>query len=314
MLLFAVTRLAASVVLLWVTASLAFLLVYLAPGDPARTLAARAIGRLPPPELVAAVRAAHGLDRSPLDQYRFWLGQALQGDLGKSFRNGRPIAQELGPKLGKTLQLTTLAFLLAAVVALPLGLAGAARPGGMSDRLSQALALLAVSLPSFWVGFVLILLFASRLGWLPTHGAEGLPNLVLPVATLALAPAARLARLTRAAVGDALILPHVLTARAKGLGRATILCHHGLRLAAVPLLVRLGLEYAFTATGAVVVETVFAWPGLGNYFVQSVQARDLPAIQGLVLAFGAILVVATLVADVLSRLLDPRLRVAAPRA
>ncbi len=308
MLRFVAARVGLTALLLWATATITFLLIYLAPGDPARTLAARMIGRMPPPEQVEAVRVKHGLDNSPVDQYRFWLGAALGGDFGKSFASGRPVLEEIGPRLVKTLQLSTAAFCLALLLALSLGLAAAVHPGGLVDRLSQALALLGSSLPSFWVGFILIYLFASRLGLLPTHGAESWQNLVLPTLTLALAPAARMTRLVQVVVSEVLGMPHLITARAKGLRRPTILWDHARRLAAVALLSRLSREFAFVAGGAVVVETVFAWPGIGGYFVDAVETRDLPVIQALTLTFGALLALASLVGDVLAYLADPRPR------
>jgi peptide/nickel transport system permease protein len=293
----------------WLGVSLlAFGLGRLAPGDPARDVLGRTTGRQPTEREVAAERHRLGLDRPLPAQYVSWLGGAFRGDLGTSYTTGEPVSQAIGRTLPATLQLAGAAFLLAIVIGLPLGLLAAAKSWTWIDHLIRAAALLGASIPAFWLGYLLILAFAVTLHLLPAFGPGGLSHLVLPAITLALFDVAMLARLTRAALLETLGEDYIQTARAKGLRERQTLIRHALRAALVPLVTWTGMTFGFLFGYSVVVETVFAWPGLGYSTVLAVQARDYPFLQAFVLLMGTLFVLLNLGVDVAYTWVDPRLR------
>jgi peptide/nickel transport system permease protein len=299
----------AYVVVVWLGVSLiAFGLGRLAPGDPARDVLARTTGRQPTEREIAAERRRLGLDQPLPVQYLSWLGGAVRGDLGTSYTTGEPVSQAISRTLPATLQLAGAAFLLAVGIGLPLGLLAAARAWSWLDHLIRAAALLGASIPAFWLGYLLILVFAVRLQLLPAFGPGGPAHLVLPAFTLAVFDLAMLARLTRAALLEQLGEDYIQTARAKGLSERRTLAKHALRSALIPLVTWTGMSFGFLFGYSVVVETVFAWPGLGYAAVLAVQARDYPFLQAFVLLMGTIFALLNLGVDVAYTWIDPRLR------
>lgn len=299
-------------------ASIVWILMFLLPGDPARLIAG---GQGADPEVVRAIRADYGLDRPAAVQYLAYLGRLLRGDLGMSYLQGRPVAAVIGDHLLPTLILAFAGTLLAAIGGVALGCLAAARRGRPSDLLVLGVSLLGTSAPVFWIGLLLIVLFASRLHWLPVagYGLEGailpgfgvrLPewdHLVLPAMTLALVSIGAIARVTRAALLDNVAAGFATTARARGAGRLRVFLQHGLRNALVPVVTVLGLNLAGLLGGAVATEFVFAWPGLGKALVRAIALRDLPVVEGCVLMLTLVYVLASLAVDLLYPILDPRL-------
>ncbi|MFH1058490.1 MAG: ABC transporter permease [Pseudomonadota bacterium] len=286
---------------------LTFALQLLAPGDPAEVLL-RARSDNPAPERVAALRRELGLDQAWPRQYAAWLGRALRLDLGRSLRSGEPVAVEIAARLPATLELAGCAFVLVVLLSGLAGFSTALRPSAAGDRLPRWISLLLVSLPSYWLGLLLIYGLALGLGWLPAAGRDGWTSLVLPALTLALGVAAMQGRILRAGVLEALGQDCVRFAYAKGLGRRRVLTAHVLRGVWGPLLSLWGMTLGHLLGGAVVVETVFAWPGLGRLLVEAVLGRDLPLVQGLVLLMTVALVLASAAADLMAARLDPRHR------
>jgi ABC-type dipeptide/oligopeptide/nickel transport system permease component len=274
----------------------------LVPGDPARVLA----GTEATEEVVESLRARYGLDRPLPLQYAVWLGRALSGDLGISIKSGRPVLTEIGARYGNTLALAALSALLAVAVGVPIGVLAASRRGRLTDRVAMVLALVGVCVPAFWLGLVLQILLSVRLGLLPTTGAGSWQHLVAPSLTLAAFAVANFTRITRAAVLEVLSQDYVRTARAKGLAEPVVLRAHALRNALLPVVTVVGVEIGHLLAGAVVVETVFAYPGIGRFLVESIMSRDYPAVQAVVLAIAGSWVVVNLLVDVTYGVLDPR--------
>lgn len=301
-------RLVSALAILLLVSAGSFALVYLAPGDPALVIAAQRIGRLPQPEEIAAVQAEYGLDQPPPVQYLRWVGQVLRGDLGYSIRTGEPIAATLARLVVPTLALAGATLLFTLIMGLPLGVLAALRAGGWLDQLIRLGALVGVAMPNFWLAFLLVLLFAISLGWLPSFGLRGPASFVLPVLTLGLANVARISQLTRSLMLEERLQPYLQTARAKGLPGRMIWWGHALPNIAVPLITLCLLQISSIATGAVIVESIFAWPGVGRYFLEAVEARDLPVIQALALFFAVVFIGASLLAELAYALCDPRTR------
>jgi peptide/nickel transport system permease protein len=306
----ALRRLALTLPTILAAATLVFLLVHLVPGDPVDVM----LGETAAPADREALRRTLGLDRPLLAQYAAFLGGIATGDLGRSLVHGTPVASLLAARFPATVELTLAALAVAVALALPLGLAAAARPGTWLDRGSVGFALLGVSVPGFWLGPMLILLFAIDLRWLPVSGRGTLAHLVLPACTLGLGMAAILTRMTRASVLEALGEDYVRTARAKGVGRRAIVTRHALRNALAPVVTILGLQFGALLAGAVITETIFAWPGLGRLLVDAINQRDYPVVQGCILVIAASFVAAGALADLVNLWLDPRTRPAGSRA
>jgi len=272
------------------------------PGDPVDAI----LGERAAAADRDALRGSLGLDLPAGERMARYASGVLRGDLGQSLVSGRPVADLLRERWPATAALALAATALAVAIALPLGLLAAARPGGFADRASLGLATFAASLPSFALGPLLVLAFAVRLPWFPVAGRSGPASLVLPATTLALGMAAVLARQLRGAMIDALSTDAIRAARARGVPSSRLFLVHALRLAATPAVTVLALQAGGLLAGAVVTETVFAWPGLGRLLVQAIGARDLPVVQGCTLAIALTFVAANLVADVAQLLLDPR--------
>jgi ABC-type dipeptide/oligopeptide/nickel transport system permease component len=292
-------------VLLGVT-FVAFLLTYLLPGDPARALA----GERYREEDLARIRAELGLDRPAAVQYASYVARLLRGDLGRSFATGRPVAEELLERFPRTVVLAVASLGVAIALGISLGVASARRPGGLVDRASMVLALGGISVPVFVSAILLLWLFAVTLRWLPPSGwiAEDPRALVLPAFTLGVRSAAMVARMTRASLVDVLSADYVRTGRAKGCAEARVLVRHALRNALVPVVTLVGLDFGSYLSGSVLTESIFAWPGVGQYAMQAILRRDFPAIQGTVLFLSAIFVAVNLAVDLAYGVLDPRIR------
>jgi ABC-type dipeptide/oligopeptide/nickel transport system permease component len=282
----------------------AFLLLYVAPGDPVMAM----VGERADEETIARLRRELRLDDPLYKQFGHYVGGVARGDLGRSYITNRPIQRDIRERFPKTLQLAGAAMLLAATVGITLGILSAWRPGGIIDRAALALAYLGVSFPVFWVGLLLILLFAVTLQWLPPSGAGGWKYLILPALALGMRSIAFLARMTRSAMLDALGSDFVRTARAKGLMERAVIGRHALRNALIPIITVLGLDFGSYLTGSILTETIFSWPGLGRLTLQAIQSRDFPLVQGCVLTIAAIYVLVHLATDCLYTWVDPRIR------
>lgn len=284
----------------------AFLLTYRLPGDPARALA----GERYREEDLARIRTELGLDRPLAVQYFAYVGRLVRGDLGRSFATDRPVAEELLERFPRTFVLATASLALAVVLGLAAGIVAARRPGGVVDRLSVLFALTGISVPVFVSAILLLWLFAVTLRALPPSGWMGDDPraLVLPAVTLGVRSAAMIARMTRASLLEVLSADYVRTGRAKGCTELAVLLRHGLRNALVPVVTLIGLDFGSYLSGSVLTESIFAWPGVGQYAMQAILRRDFPAIQGTVLFLSALFVTVNLAVDLVYGVLDPRVR------
>ena len=283
-----------------------FGLVHLS-GDPALVMSSPDAT----PEQIEQVRQSLGLDRPLFVQFAIYLGHLAEGDLGQSLRFNRPVAGLILERLPNTLELTVAAMLVAITIAIPAGILAAIRRGAILDRLLMAGALAGQAIPIFWLGLVLVRVFAVDLRVLPVYGQGSFAHLILPSVTLATIVMGRLARLTRSCMLEVLGRDYIRTARAKGLAESRVLVVHALRTAAIPILTLLGLQLAQLLGGAVVTETIFAWPGVGSLVVEAVFNRDFPTVQGITLVVSVIFVLVNLAVDVSYAALDPRIRVGA---
>lgn len=260
----------------------------------------------------AAVRAYLGLDDPLLTQYLRFMGQLFQGNFGESYwQPGKAAIDVVLDRLPATLALNTLAMLVALLIAVPVGIVAALRPGSKLDRSMVTLSLLGLSAPQFWLGFMLILVFGVKLGWFPTSGADELRSIVLPALALALPTAGKIAQMMRSSMLDELERPYMLTAEAKGMSMFHRVTRHSLRNALVPVVTQSSFEYARMLAGfTVVVETVFAWPGVGLLTVQAMEQQDLVVLQAIVIVVSTMIIVVNLFTDVLYGIIDPRIEVA----
>ncbi len=301
--------------IVWLLVSfLSFSLGTLAPGDPAQIMLLRRTGEQPAEIEVHRLRHEMGLDRPFVERYVRWVTAAAHADFGRSYRTGRPVLAELRMRLPATLALAVTAFLVGLTIAIPLALVSAASHDTVFDHGARLVALAGVSMPSYLLGYVLILVFAVMLGVLPVSGTGSVRHLVLPALTLALGSAASVSRLLRASLLDELGADYVRTARAKGLSGLRVLTRHALRNALNPLVTVSALRFGRLLGEAVIVETVFAWPGVGRWMVESIYDRDYPAIQGFVLYIATVFIVINVAVDLSYRALDPRVRPGAPAA
>lgn len=303
-----VGRLLATLPVLFVISLIGFGLEAIAPGNTAELLLRAEGVEAITPEAIAVKRAELGLDHPIPVRYAKWLGGAVRGDLGYSFRSYTPVTDLYKQRIGSTLLLAGCAVVLSAVIAVPLGLLAAYRRGKVADIIAQLVALAGAAAPGFWIAFVLVYFFAVKLRWLPVFGTPTLKGIILPAAVLALANIALLTRLTRATVLEILGQDYVRVAKAKGLTARMIMQRHVLTNALPPTLTVLGLEAAQLMTGAAVVEYVFAWPGIGKLAVDAALVRDTPVVVGFAVAAGLIYVVANLIVDIAVAALDPRIR------
>lgn len=281
-----------------------FVMLRLMPGDPAEVLA----GQEATPQIVEEIRARLGLDQPLPVQYGLYLATLARGELGTSIRSHQPVVEEILRRLPATLLLSSTAIALAFTLGVVLGGLAAVRVGRWPDIALLLLALLGVSAPTFWLGLLLVLVFAVGLGLLPVAGSEGWAHLVLPAATLVPQSLAVFARLSRSTLLDVLGEDYVRTAVAKGVGACGVLWRHALRNALIPPVTFAGLEFGRMLGGIIAVETIFAWPGVGKALVDAIAGRDFPMIQGLVLTFALLFALVNLLVDVVNGLIDPRVR------
>ena len=301
---FIAQRLLAALVTIWIATIAVTLLIHVVPGDPVRIM----YGSFQTtPKQLEEIRQRLGLDQPIWKQYLYYLGRLAQGDLGRSIVGDQPVADILLTRFPATLALTVTSLIIAVTVGMSLGFLAAYKRGTWVDAGSMVLAVIGVSMPHFWLGLLLLFLFALKLNWLPVAGGDW-KSLILPALTLGLANAAVLARMTRSAMIDIFDQDFVRTARAKGLPRTVVLYRHALRSGLVPIVSMLGLQFAYLMGGAIVVENVFAWNGVGRLAIEAVFARDYPLIQGFILFFATVVALASVVVDVAYAFLDPRIR------
>lgn len=305
-------RLASLVIVLWGVSILSFLLGSLAPGDPARLLMERTLGHQASEEQVETMRRELGLDRPATAQYVSWAGGALRGDLGSSWSNrNERVSDLLLERFPRTALLALAAMGLSVLVAVPLGVAAARRRNSLTDHSSRVAALLGASVPGFFVAYLLMFVFGVQLRVLPIFGFDSPEHLVLPAVTLALGSAAILTRLTRSSLLEVLGEDYIRVGEAMGLRPRAVLFRHGLRNAVIPILTVIGLSFGHLMAGAVIVEWIFNWPGLGKLALDAIHARDYPLIQGFVLFTGTVFVLMNLATDLAYVWADPRVRLEA---
>ena len=292
---------------LWVlfgVSSLVFVLIHWVPGDPVEVM----LGESTSAADREALRHALGLDLPLLEQWWRFLDGAIHLDLGDSLFYRQPVSALLAERIGATIELAVAAFLVALLIALPLGIIAAARQGSKWDVAAMGFSLLGVSVPNFWLGPLLVLVFSLGLGWFPVSGRSGIESLILPAITLGTGLAAVLSRMVRSSLLEVLGDDYIRTARAKGLSDRQVILRHGLRNAWLPVLTLIGLQLGALLGGAVVTETVFNWPGVGLLLIESIQRRDYPVVQGCVLLISSSYVVLNLITDLLYARIDPRIR------
>lgn len=302
-----VRRLLQGLVVIFLVTLATFALMHLAPGSPVDILIGEAQVSQ---EVIDAITKKWGLDKPWYEQYLVWLGNMLRGDFGQSMvRTGVPVSQMLLEAAPVTLKLNLYSFALALLVAIPAGVLAAVRRYSLFDYFSMVGATLGVALPNFWVGLMLIIIFSQKLRWLPSGGSGSWQHYVLPVAVLATEQMAVLARLTRGATVEVLHQDFVTTARAKGLSEVTVLFRHVVRNALLPVITIVGYRLAFILSGTIVVETVFAWPGLGRLFILSIDRLDYQVVQAIVFLFTVLVVIGNLLTDLVYAYVDPRIRI-----
>ncbi|MBI2131536.1 MAG: ABC transporter permease [Candidatus Tectomicrobia bacterium] len=301
---FLLRRLLLLLPVLWGVSTLVFLVTHVIPGDPVDLM----LGETARPAQREEMRKALGLDRPLLAQYGEFLGGLARGDLGSSLHQKRPVASLLAERAPATAELAAASLAVAMLIAFPLGMAAARRAGSWLDLLAGMLAVLGASLPVFWLGPLLIIAFSLGLGWLPVSGRTGPLSLVLPAATLGMALAAILMRMARSSLLEVLPQDYLSAARAKGLSEGRVLWLHALRNACLPLITILGIQMGALLSGAIITETVFAWPGVGRLTIQAIAARDYPVVQGCVLLIAGVYVAVNFAADLAYAWLDPRVR------
>lgn len=287
------------------TSVVVFLMLYLIPGDPASIYVGESQAT---PERIAQIRHSLGFDRPLYVQYGDFLWKAVHGNLGRSVQTNRPVTQEVLDRLPNTIQLAVAAMILAILSGVSLGIISGLKQNSWIDTLAMLGALTGVSIPVFWLGLLLIMFFAVRLHWFPATSQPGLRGLVLPAISLALLSTATLARLVRSSIIEVLHLEFLQTTRAKGLRERTVVLRHALPNALIPVITVIGLQFGSLLSGAVVTETVFARPGLGKLVVDSIQNKDFPVVQGVILVLAMIYVIVNLLVDLSYAIIDPRIR------
>ena len=301
---FLARRLVLTIPVLLGVATLVFSLIHLIPGDPAQAM----LGEAAPQSDVEELRRRLGLDRPLPEQYGAFLRGLVTGDLGTSLRTGMPVTDQIVERMPATFELAAAAMLVAIAFSMPLGILAAVRRGTMVDHAAMTVSLAGVSVPNFWLGPLLAIVFAVELGWLPVSGRGTWAHLVLPAISLGAALAAILARMTRATMLEELREQYVQAARARGVSRPRAILRHAFRNSLIPVVTLVGLQFGAVLTGAVITETIFAWPGIGRLLIQSIGFRDYPLVQGCILLIALTYVGVNLLTDVLYGVLDPRIR------
>ncbi len=285
-----------------------FLLLSLVPGDPVELMLTTFFGELPTIEEIEAERARLGFDRPLPIRYLMWLIDVLRAELGVSMRTGIRVATEIARTFPVTIELALASMIVALLIALPAGIISAIRQDSVADYFSRVGALLGLSIPNFFLGVLLIIIFSLTLGLLPVFGRGGIEHLILPAITLGTGMAALSTRLIRSSLLEVLQEDYIRTARAKGLRESVVVCKHALKCALIPVVTIVGLQVGFALGGSVIVETVFAWPGMGRLLVSAIWARDFPVVQAVTLFIAVIVVTANLLVDISYAYLDPRVK------
>jgi ABC-type dipeptide/oligopeptide/nickel transport system permease component len=301
---FLVRRVLLSIPVLLGVATLVFALIHLVPGDPVQAM----LGEAASPASVVEMRGRLGLDRPVYVQYAAFLQRVARGDLGVSLRTNEPVTGAIAARMPATIELALAAMLVALIIAIPAGIVAAVWADTAVDHAATTIALIGISMPTFWLGPLLAIVFSVGLGWLPVSGRGTLAHLVLPAITLGAPLAAVLARMTRASLIDELREPYVAGARARGVPPARVVLAHAFRNSLIPIVTVVGLQVGSVLTGAVITETIFAWPGVGRLLIQSIGFRDYPLVQGCILLIAVTYVSVNLVTDVAYAYLDPRIR------
>lgn len=301
---FLARRLLLTIPVLLGVATLVFSLIHLIPGDPAQAM----LGEAAPQADVVELRHRLGLDRPLIEQYGMFLKGLVKGDLGTSLRTGQPVTDQIIERMPATFELAAAAMIVAIAFAMPLGIVAAVRRGTVADHAAMTISLAGVSVPNFWLGPMLAIIFAVELGWLPVSGRGTWAHLVLPAISLGAALAAILARMTRATMLEELREQYVQAARARGVSKSRAVIRHAFRNSLIPVVTLLGLQFGAVLTGAVITETIFAWPGIGRLLIQSIGFRDYPLVQGCILLIALTYVGVNLATDMVYGVLDPRIR------
>jgi peptide/nickel transport system permease protein len=304
MVAFLIRRLALTLPIIWIVVTLVFGLIHMVPGDPV----AQMLGEGASVTEVERLRQELGLDRPLLEQYRTYMSGLVRGDLGVSFRNQEPVTSSILARYPATIELALAGTVFSIILAVPFGVLSAVRRGRFADRAISFFSLIGVSLPSFVMGPMLILLFSIMLGLLPVSGRDGFLNLVLPAVSIGGAFAAFTTRMVRGSMLEEIQQDYVRTARAKGLSERIVLFQHALRNGLIPVLTVVGLQMGAMMAGAMIIETIFSWPGLGRLTIQAIFARDYPLAQGCILAIALTYILVNLITDVLYSAVDPRIR------
>ncbi|WP_069471419.1 nickel ABC transporter permease [Candidatus Marithrix sp. Canyon 246] len=298
------SRLISTLVVVFGVITLVFLLIHLVPGDPVEAM----LGESATPTDLEALRHSLGLDQPLFTQWWQYITNLAHGNLGQSLYTREPISDMLLERFPATLELAFFGLLVAVLLALPLGSIAALRKDTVYDHGAMVFSLLGVSIPNFWLGPMLILLFSLTLGWLPVSGRENWLSLILPAITLGTALSAILARMVRSTLLEVLNEDYIRTARAKGLGESGVILHHALRNASLPIITVLGLQLGTLLGGAVITEIIFSWPGIGQLTIESIQRRDYPVVQACILLISLSYVLVNTLTDILYAWLDPRVR------
>jgi peptide/nickel transport system permease protein len=285
-----------------------FFLVHLTPGDPAELILRKQLDGDPPREAVEQLREEMGLNDPFLTQYGNWVKGVIQGDFGDSFLTNRPVITEIMARLPATLELAVASMIISLIIAIPIGVISAVKHKTLIDKMSMFGAIVGISIPNFWLAFLLIMLFSLQLGIFPVAGYEGLEYLILPALTLGTGMAAFVARLLRTTMLEVMNQDYVRTARAKGLPELFVITRHVFRNALIPVVTFIGMQFCWALEGSVIVEAIFARPGIGRFLYDSVFARDFPSVQGSVLFFALTVVSINLMVDLIYPYLDPRIK------
>lgn len=301
---FVIRRLIMLIPVLLGVSFIVFSILSLTPGDPVEIR----LGDNYSPESYKAMKHEMGLDKPYLARYLSYIFHALKGNFGKSFSTNNPVTEEIMARLPYTLLLSFFAMFFAIIVGIPLGVISATKQYSFWDSASMIAALIGVSMPNFWLGLMLILIFAAKLGLFPSAGFKDFKSLVLPAVTLSANSLAIITRMTRSSMLETIRMEYICTARAKGLKESTVIIKHALRNALMPIVTTIGLQFGFSIGGAVLVETVFSWPGLGRLLVQAIKYKDTPLVTAIVLILATMFTIINLIVDIIYAFLDPRIR------
>ena len=285
--------------------TLVFFLVHMIPGDPVEIM----LGEQAQAADKEALRRDLKLDRPVAEQYRLFLSGLVRGELGRSIHSREEVMGIILKRFPATFILTLAAMMVALLIAIPIGILSATRPYSLMDNASMLFALIGISMPNFWLGPLLILVFSIRLGWLPVSGMGGVQNLILPAVTLGMGMSAILTRMTRSSILEVIREQYIVTARAKGLAERVVLFKHALKNALIPVITIIGLQFGALLSGSIITETIFSWPGIGRLLIQAINQRDYPVVQGTVLFISLCYVLVNLLTDLLYGVADPRIRI-----